>query len=133
MVDLALWDLVGKIRGESVSKMIGGHTKKEIPLYLTGPKPPVAKKMGFWGGKVPLPYSPAEGQEGLRKNVEYLKAHRKSVGDNFPIMVDCWMSLNVQYALELASTCIKEGVDIYWWEEVLHPDDFDGHALVSEL
>lgn len=48
-------------------------------------------------------------------------------------MVDCWMSLNVQYALELANTCIKEGVDIHWWEEVLHPDDFDGHALVSPL
>lgn len=57
VVDLALWDLVGKIRGESVSKMIGGHTKEEIPLYLTGPRPPVAKEKGFWGSKVPLPYS----------------------------------------------------------------------------
>lgn len=80
-----------------------------------------------------LEKGPAEGQAGLRKNVEYLKAHRQSVGEGYPIMVDCWMSLNVQYALELANTCIKEGVDIHWWEEVLHPDDFDGHALVCLL
>lgn len=52
VVDLAIWDLVGKIRGEPICKMIGGRTKKDIPLYLTGPKPPVAKKLGFWGSKV---------------------------------------------------------------------------------
>ncbi len=52
VLDLALWDLLGKIRGEPVHKMIGGATKTEIPLYLTGPLPVEAKRMGFWGGKV---------------------------------------------------------------------------------
>lgn len=41
-------------------------------------------------------------------------------------MVDCWMSLNVNYAIELARTCEQEKVGVYWWEECLHPDDFDG-------
>lgn len=45
-VDLALWDLVGKIRGEPVYKMIGGRTKPHVPFYLTGPKPEAAKSMG---------------------------------------------------------------------------------------
>ena len=102
VVDLAIWDLLGKIRGEPVYKMIGGRTKKDIPLYLTGPLPAEAKRMGFWGGKVPLPHGPHEGPEGMKKNVEFLKGHRKAVGPDFPIMVDCYMSLNVQYAIELA-------------------------------
>jgi L-rhamnonate dehydratase len=54
VVDLAIWDLLGKIRKEPVFKMIGGRTKPEIPLYLTGPLPAEAKRMGFWGGKVSL-------------------------------------------------------------------------------
>ena len=40
VIDLAIWDLLGKIRGEPVYKMIGGRTKKEIPFYCTGPTPP---------------------------------------------------------------------------------------------
>ena len=75
--------------------MIGGRTKKDIPLYLTGPKPEVAQKLGFWGGKVPLPHGPSDGHVGLKQNVEFLKAHREKVGPDFPIMVDCYMSLDV--------------------------------------
>ena len=82
---------------------------------------------------MPLPYGPAEGHAGLRKNVDFLKAHRKAAGPDFPLMVDCWMSLNVTYAIELAKTCEEEGVNINWWEEVLHPDDFDGHKLLKQV
>ncbi len=102
VVDLALWDLLGKIRGEPVYKMIGGATKPFIPLYLTGPLPIEAKRMGFWGGKIPLPHGPHEGHEGLRKNVAFLKKHKDQVGPDFPMMVDCYMSLNVTYVMELA-------------------------------
>lgn len=46
-VDLALWDLVGKLRGEPVYKMIGGATKDYIPFYMTGPLPIEAKRLGW--------------------------------------------------------------------------------------
>ena len=132
MVDLAIWDLLGKIRDEPIYKMIGGRTKKDIPLYLTGPKPPVAKKLGFWGSKVPLPHGPPDGLEGIRKNVAYLKACKESVGEDYPVMVDCYMSLEVQYTIELIRAVEKAGVEINWWEEVLHPDDFDGHVKLKQ-
>jgi len=103
VLDLALWDLLGKIRNEPVHKMIGGSTKTSIPLYLTGPLPSEAKRMGFWGGKVPLPHGPADGADGMRKNVAFLKQCRESVGEEFPIMVDCYMSLNVPYTIELVN------------------------------
>ncbi len=28
--------------------------------------------------------------------------------------------------------CEKAGVEINWWEEVLHPDDFDGHVKLQQ-
>lgn len=37
-------------------------------------------------------------------------------------MVDCYMSLNVPYAIELAQKCIDAKIDINWFEECLHPD-----------
>ena len=101
VVDLAIWDLLGKIRGEPIYKMIGGRTKKDIPLYLTGPKPPVAKKLGFWGSKVPLPHGPPDGLDGIKKNVEYLKKCKDSVGVDYPVQVDCYMSLDVPYTIAL--------------------------------
>lgn len=126
VVDLALWDAVGKLRGEPVHAMIGGRTREEVEFYCTGPRPDAAKSMGFWGGKVPLPYGPADGPAGVRKNVEFLAAHREAVGPDFPLMVDCYMALDVPYAIEVASKAAH--LDINWWEEVLHPDDFDGYA-----
>ncbi|KAJ3881562.1 MAG: putative racemase [Lentinula lateritia] len=131
-VDLAIWDLLGKLRDEPVYKMIGGRTKDKIPFYCTGPLPTETRRMGFWGAKVPLPYSPLDGFDSMRKNLDFLKAHREKVGPDYPIMVDCWMSLNVQYAIEIAKRAIDEGININWWEEVLHPDDFDGHKLLKE-
>ncbi|CDK27647.1 unnamed protein product [Kuraishia capsulata CBS 1993] len=124
VVDLALWDLLGKIRNEPVYKMIGGATRERLNFYCTGSRPEAAKSMGFWGGKVPLPYGPDEGHEGLRKNVEFLTKHREAIGPDFPLMVDCYMSLNVSYAIDLVNA--TEHLNINWWEEVLHPDDFDG-------
>ncbi|KAF2218859.1 mandelate racemase/muconate lactonizing enzyme family protein [Elsinoe ampelina] len=130
VIDLAIWDLLGKIRNEPVYKLIGGDTKQgRLNFYCTGPEPASAKSMGFWGGKVALPYSPGEGPEGMRKNIEYLRQKRSEVGPDFPLMVDCYMSLNVQYTIELAEKC--KDLNINWWEECLSPDDFDGHALLK--
>jgi L-alanine-DL-glutamate epimerase-like enolase superfamily enzyme len=125
VIDLAIWDLLGKIRGEPVYKLIGGATKKRINFYCTGPEPAAAKEMGFQAGKVPLPYSPEE-EDSLRKNVEFLKKHRESVGYDFPLRVDCWMSLNVSYVVELVNECKRQDIRIDWWEEVLSPDDSAG-------
>jgi L-rhamnonate dehydratase len=129
VIDLALWDLQGKVRNEPVYKLIGGATREKLDFYCTGPEPTAAKKMGFWGAKVPLPYCPEEGHAGLRKNVEFLRKHRESVGPDFPIMVDCYMSLNVQYTIEIVKACLD--LNINWWEECLSPDDTDGFALIK--
>ncbi|KAK2768719.1 hypothetical protein FQN54_000575 [Arachnomyces sp. PD_36] len=131
VIDLAIWDLLGKIRNEPVYQMIGGATRSRLDFYCTGPEPGAAKSMGFTGAKVPLPYGPDEGIDGLLRNVEFLKKHRESVGPHFPLRVDCYMSLNVSYTIQLVKACEEEKINIDWWEECLSPDDFDGHALLK--
>jgi len=64
-VDLALWDLLGKSRGEPVYNLIGGLSRDEIGFYCTGPDAAAMQAMGFWGAKVPLPHSHFDGEEGL--------------------------------------------------------------------
>jgi L-alanine-DL-glutamate epimerase-like enolase superfamily enzyme len=45
-------------------------------------------------------------------------------------MVDCYMSLNVPYAVSLFEAA--KHLDIGWWEEVLQPDDQDGFRLLKQ-
>jgi L-rhamnonate dehydratase len=128
-VDLALWDLVGKVRGEPVYNLIGGKARDEITFYCTTPEPAAIKALGFWGAKVPLPHSHFDGEAGLKANYEFLRRHREAVGPDFPLMVDCYMSLTADYAIRLAELC--KPLDIHWWEEVLSPDDVEGFRLIK--
>ncbi len=132
-VDLALWDALGKIKGEPVCNLLGGRTKEKLPMYATSTRPDLSKKMGFKGGKIPLPYGPADGDEGMRKNIEHIKRVRESVGTDFPLMIDCYMSLTVPYTIELARRIDREVPGgVKWIEEFLPPDEYDGYAAVKQ-
>jgi L-rhamnonate dehydratase len=129
-VDLALWDLLGKIRDEPVHAMIGGPVRDELAFYATGARPDLAQKMGFVGGKLPLHHGPAEGIEGLRKNLAEIAEMRSRVGDDFWLMLDCWMSLDLDYATRLAHGAGEFGLK--WIEEALSPDDYWGYAALKK-
>jgi L-rhamnonate dehydratase len=125
-VDLAVWDLLGKLRGEPVYHLLGGAVRDEMRFYATGARPDIAKDLGFVGGKLPLHHGPAEGEEGFRKNIELLADMRAKCGDDFWLMYDCWMALDLDYATRLAHACAEYGLK--WIEEALSPDDYWGYA-----
>jgi L-rhamnonate dehydratase len=132
-VDLALWDLLGKVRDLPVYELIGGKVREDIVLYATGPRPDLAKEMGFIGGKMPLRHGPAEGEEGLSRNVMDFKDMREKIADDgsFWLMYDCWMSLDLQYAKRLI-----EGIRPYkprWVEECFLPDDYWSYAELKKV
>jgi L-rhamnonate dehydratase len=129
-VDLALYDLLGKIRQEPVYALLGGPVRDELTMYATGARPDVAKKLGFIGGKMPLHHGPAEGEEGLRKNLEMIRDMREKVGDDFWLMLDCWMSLDLEYATRLAHGAAQ--YNLKWIEEALPPDDYWGYAKLKK-
>ena len=132
-IDIALWDALGKLRNEPVYQLLGGKTKDRLPVYATTARPDIAKKLGFVQAKIPLPYGPGDGDEGMRRNIARIKEAKESVGKDFPLSIDCYMSLTVPYAIQLAYK-IKEEVPggIKWMEEHLHPDDYDGYAEVKQ-
>jgi L-rhamnonate dehydratase len=125
-VDLALWDLLGKLRHEPVYHLLGGAVRDELVFYATGARPDIAKELGFIGGKLPLHHGPAEGGEGFAKNIAMLEDMRGKVGDDFWLMLDCWMSLDLNYAIRLAESAQYFGLK--WIEEALSPDDYWGYA-----
>jgi L-rhamnonate dehydratase len=125
-VDLALWDLLGKLRGEPVYQLLGGAVRDELVFYATGARPDLAKQMGFIGGKLPLHHGPAEGEEGFARNIAMLADMRAKVGPDFWLMLDCWMSLDLNYSIKLARRAQDCGLK--WIEEALSPDDYWGYA-----
>ncbi len=126
-VDLALWDLLGKLRQEPVHALLGGPVRDELTFYATGARPDLAKEMGFIGGKLPLHHGPAEREAGLAKNLDLLATMRERVGDGFWLMYDCWMSLDADYATRLAHLAWDRH-GLKWLEEALPPDDYWGYA-----
>src|SRR5579863_10756371 len=125
-VDLALWDLLGRLRREPVYHMLGGAVRDELVFYATGSRPDLAKELGFIGGKLPIQHCPAEGEEGLKKNLALLAEMRTRTGDDFWLMFDCWMSLDLNYAIRMAHAASR--FNLKWLEEALPPDDYWGYA-----
>ncbi|KAK8117595.1 uncharacterized protein PG998_005876 [Apiospora kogelbergensis] len=125
VIDLAIWDLLGKLRNEPVYRLIGGAARERIDFYCTGPEPTAAKDMGFWEPRCRCPTVLLTDT----RNIAFLRKHRESVGPDFPIMVDCYMSLNVSYTIEIVEAC--KDLHINWWEECLTPDDTDGFEQIK--
>ena len=70
-------------------------------------------------------HGPAEGTEGFRQNLSELETMRGRVGPDFWLMWDCWMSLDLNYAVRLARAASPHGLK--WLEEALLPDDYWGY------
>ncbi len=115
-------------RDVPVYHLVGGRARDDIRFYCTGPDTAI-KSRGFWGAKVLLPEGPHDSEEGQQRNVSFPAAQRAAIGPDFPLMVDCYMSLDVPYAIRLAEVC--KPLDICWWEGVLSPDDNQGYRQIK--
>ena len=128
-VDNALWDLIGNALGMPVYKLLGGETKPKIPAYCTGNDIEQHLDFGFKKLKLAIPYGPADGREGMKKNIELVRRTRELLGADGEIMLDCWMAFNERYTLDLAESL--EPYRIYWMEECLPPDDYAGFGRLN--
>ena len=118
-VDLALYDLVAKSLNLPVYKLIGGQTKERIPCYATI-HPDYAedwKDRGFFGVKIAAPYGAESGREGLAKMEQLLRKLRADLGEKMDIMVDCYLSWDVEFTTRLAARI--PDLDIKWFEDPL--------------
>ena len=137
-VDTALWDLKGKLLGRPVYELLGGPQKERIPCYASttdlsyGVENSIAwfLELGFKAIKVFLPYGPEDGLVGMRRNEEIVARAREQVGDDVELMVDAWMSLNVEYVVRLTEAL--RPYRIKWLEDYLPPDDLDSYFKVRQ-
>ena len=118
-VDLALWDLVAKALKLPVYRLLGGKTKDKIPCYVTVHPDQAAcwKDRGFLGVKIAAPWGVADGRDGLRKMERCIAKVRADLGDDLEIMIDCYMSWNLEFATRLAER-VRE-YDVKWFEDPL--------------
>ncbi len=81
--------------------LIGGATRERIRAYVTGNLTDRHMAEGFRDVKLALPHGPASGKEGLRENARVIREARMKAGADADIMLDCYMGLDLPYAIEV--------------------------------
>jgi L-rhamnonate dehydratase len=129
-VDLALWDLAGKLLQRPVYELLGGPVRNRIFAYATGNDVDWQKEIGFRAVKLACPYGPADGMHGLEENERLVAEAREAVGEEVEVMLDCYMAFDVEYIVRLAERL--RPYRLKWIEEYLIPEDLEGHLRVRE-
>jgi L-alanine-DL-glutamate epimerase-like enolase superfamily enzyme len=134
VLELALWDLIGKICKQPVYRLLGGFQNK-VKAYCSTAELKSAKKivkdvqdaveMGFKGIKL------RARRNKISKDIEVVHAVRDAVGDDIAIMVDAnqaWGHLPPFWSVKTAITFGKalDKIDAAWLEEPLHEKNVQG-------
>jgi len=129
-VDVALWDLKGKLLQRPVYELLGGPQKEQIFCYATGFDTAWYMELGFKATKIFTPYGPQDGLEGLIKNEELVAQTREIAGDEVELMLDCWMATDVEYIVRLAERL--RPYRLKWIEEYVPPEDWSGYETARQ-
>ncbi len=129
-IDLALWDVKGKILGKPVYSLIGGPAAPTLRPYLTSWSSQALVEFGIRDVKVAMPYGPAHGAAGMRENEKLVAATRDQIGDDAFIALDCYMAWDVPYTIEMARRL--DQYRIAWIEEPVMPEDTDGYRRIHD-
>jgi L-alanine-DL-glutamate epimerase-like enolase superfamily enzyme len=140
-VDIALWDLFGKATKQPVFKLLGGRTKRRIPVYASRlysqPLDALAaearsyKDAGYTAMKLRFGWGPADGATGMQHNVDLVRTVREVVGDGVDIMADAYMGWNLDYARRMIPRL--EPFNLRWLEEAVIPDDLGGYVELKKM
>ena len=129
-IDLALWDLKGKLLEQPVYSLLGGPSRNDIELYATGDDLDWSAELGFRKFKITNPTHYIEGTEGLYRTVEHVAQARDQVGSYADLMINPVMSFNVEFTLRLAEEL--RPFKLRWLEEPLIPTDIQGHIELKK-
>ncbi len=128
-IDLALWDLLGKAEGVPVHALIGPRTKGTIRSYATGADPEWYRELGFTAHK--FPHRASGSLEDFDTAEASAVRAREIMGPDAQLMIDTYMSWDYETTIEMGRRLAP--YDIFWFEDVLTPDDLEGQAALSPL
>ena len=133
-IDIAIWDLKGKIFNQPVHKLLGGHrdtvpaygssinrnyTWEELVKEATG-----YVKSGFKMIKMKI------GGRDPNEDLERIKLMRETIGPNIDLAVDVNNGWSLTTAIRMAQKI--ERYDIYWLEEPILADEMDNLAKLAD-
>ena len=156
-IDIALWDIKGKVLGAPIYDLLGGPVRKSVPLYthvrdisagagidtlIQEAKLTVAA--GYSAIKTdPFPNRRTMGEtyyganmvermepKAIAESVEWMEALRETVGPDYEILVDAHARMDVASAIKAANAI--EHVDLVWFEEPTHVENHNSLRQVSE-
>ena len=120
-VDIALWDLAGKMRQKPVSAVIADAPASTVPAYYSG----------YPGERTSAVYD-----EGFRTikifhdaSIPELLARIDALSSRFHIAVDALWRLDLDSALSLGGELDER--EVLWLEAPLLPEDVEGHAVLA--
>jgi len=133
-VDIALWDIAGKVSGMPLYQLIGGAHRNRIDVYGYGMmlRPESAdslvsrftdeaaaiKEMGFKATKMKVGLGPKD-------DVRLIEAVRQGVGEDYRFMVDANHAYTTHDAFYVGRA--MEDFNPYWFEEPVAPEDLEGY------
>ena len=131
-VDLALWDLRGKIYGDSLVNLLGGPMRETVACYaspipyMATPDDSAAKareflRAGFRAVKLKI-------GRGLSTDINHVEAVRDAIGSDIKLLVDANGAYAASESIALANDLVK--LDVYWLEEPVHPEFADDLARI---
>jgi D-galactarolactone cycloisomerase len=135
-VDIALWDICGKVRGAPVAMLLGGMFRSRVEAYATGfyrlNGPGEAARLaqeaeghvagGFRALKIKLGF-------GLDDDLEVMRAIKRVAGKQ-EVMIDTNHAYGVAEAIRLGRELEDMGWRLRWYEEPVVQEDLDGYAEV---
>ncbi len=134
-IDIALWDIKGKALGLPVWKLLGGGFHDSIRCYassLWGPTPRETRELaqryvdaGF--DAVKFGWDPMGRDEAT--DIALVREARKGLGESADLLVDAGLVWDAKTAIRRVRAF--EEHRIYWLEEPLQPDDYDGYRRLA--
>jgi L-alanine-DL-glutamate epimerase-like enolase superfamily enzyme len=126
-LDIALWDIAGKVQGVPLHKLLGGATRDRIPTYASllryGNPDLVAR---YTAQAVERGYRAVKLHEHL---IETIAPGRKAAGPHIALMVDTNCAWPPDEAVAMAKKL--KACDLFWLEEPVDPvDDYPAMARV---
>lgn len=131
-VDIAIWDVLGKLLNQPVVKLLGGQRQSKLPAYISGlpgssmPERVAMAQSFVSQGYAAIKYHAVVSIDGI---VEEMKILREALGPQIKLMVDLHWKFTAQEAVQLAQRL--QVYNPYFIEAPCQPEDIEGQAHVS--
>lgn len=133
-IDIALWDLLGKVTGKPLHALLGGG-RDRVPCYYTGfrrstpaselgAEAELLRAQGLTAFKIKV-----GAEDSLDKEIERVRAVREAIGNDLALMIDPNRAWSADTTIEMGERL--EEYNLYWLEDPIPYEDMEGRARVA--